>query len=199
MSDFHDPDYYARQRIIFNRVTKFFLWFWMVSGFVILLRVGLPLLSLPVAPWETYNWVIFLCGTAIIDGFCQFIILNRELEKFDASVLAKRGLLKIGSNTKTQAGKKEAENPNASVNDFPELVQAVEDNMITIDGTMKVPRSEFVLYCNEKDYFSPRNKRAGWTPIDNLLKDMRSGKPVKASQFSQSYQDLARDGKVPLD
>lgn len=83
--------------------------------------------------------------------------------------------------------------------EFPEEIkQAIEDGNVREDGTIIGHRSDFVLYCHKKGYFSPRNQEAGWQPIHNMLKDSK-GRPISAKQYRQTYQDLGRDGRVPID
>lgn len=85
------------------------------------------------------------------------------------------------------------------VTEFPEEIkQAIEDGNVREDGTIIGHRSDFVLYCHKKGYFSPRNQEAGWQPIHNMLKDSK-GRPISAKQYRQTYQDLGRDGRVPID
>ena len=199
MSEFHDSNYYRRQRIIGRWALQLLFKLFMYEMILfILVRAWKQYTFFGIVPSEATMPYCFL-GIGIFIAITEFFKLTRELEAFDAEVLknkaqsvpTKNGSTSVNTSSGTLSAKR--------ISDFPELVQAVADEQITQDGTLRVPRSEFVLYCHDHDFFSPRNKESGWKPIDGLLKDSRHGKPLIAKQFRQSYQDLGRDGKVPID
>ena len=199
MTEFHDSNYYKRQRIIGRwalqllfrlSICEMFLW--------VLFSAWKQYHFFGMRPSEVTAPYCFL-GIGIFIAITEFFKLTRELEKFDAEVLDEKAKSENTSSTIVDDVPSGGLMPERALSDFPELVQAVADEQITQDGTLRVPRSEFVLYCHDHDFFSPRNKESGWKPIDGLLKDSRHGKPLIAKQFRQSYQDLGRDGKVPID
>jgi len=199
MSEFHDSNYYKRQRIIgrwaFQLLIKLFACEMLLYTFV---RVWEQNPIWGMVPSKVTMPYCYLGIGAFIVIFA-FVKLTKELEEFDAAVLKQKEQA-TPRETPTKGGAKLRQIiPNKSISVFPELLQAIEDKQITQDGTLRVPRSEFVLYCHDHDFFGPRNKESGWKPIDGLLKDSRHRKPLIAKQFRQSYQDLGRDGKVPID
>ena len=198
MSDFHDSNYYKRQRIIAHHIIRTLVKTSVFIGSAIVLYVLFQLLKIPFNNWETYNTVILFVGIFLVVAIGEFYRLNHELEVFDAEILAAKKKQADGSQPAEKGRQEDRNEVIQTIASTPELVQAIADEQITNDGTLKVARSEFVLYCNEHGFYSPRNKEAGWKPIDALLTDPHTGKQISARQFRQSYQDLARDGKVPL-
>lgn len=198
MSDFHDSDYYERQRIIAHHIIRILVKTSVYIGTALVIYVLIQAFKLPFNNWKTYNTVILFVGIFLVVAQAEFYRLNHELEVFDANVIAKKNKQSAPKTLPGSAQRKDHDIIIQKIASMPELVQAIADEQITEDGTLKVARSEFVLYCNEKGYFAPRNKEAGWKPIENILIDSRTNKPITAKQFRQSYQDLARDGKVPL-
>lgn len=198
MSDFHDADYYKRQRIIVRRVIKWVqhaLLFY--AGFMLFASIMQHFNWMPVKlrpGTMPLTFVVAFFMTAIFD----FFSLNRELEIFDANVLKKRASKDDAVNETVLASDTTESTSAKSISDFPELLQAIADKQISKDGRLLVKRSDFVIYCDQHDFFPPRNMECGWKPIEFLLRDRNKGNLLEAKKFSQSYQDLIRTGKVSI-
>lgn len=198
MSDFHDADYYKRQRIIVRRVIKWVqhaLLFY--AGFMLFASIMQHFNWMPVKlrpGTMPLTFVVAFFMTAIFD----FFSLNRELEEFDADVLKKRASKDDAVNETVLASDTTESTSAKSISDFPELLQAIADKQISKDGRLLVKRSDFVIYCDQHDFFPPRNMECGWKPIEFLLRDRNKGNLLEAKKFSQSYQDLIRTGKVSI-
>ena len=198
MSDFHDADYYKRQRIIVRRVIKWVqhaLLFY--AGFMLFASIMQHFNWMPVKlrpGTMPLSFVVAFFMTAIFD----FFSLNRELEEFDANVLKKRASNNGKENNTVLTSDAIESAPSKSISDFPELLQAIADKIISEDGRLLVKRSDFVIYCDQHNFFPPRNMECGWKPIEFLLRDRNKGNLLEAKKFSQSYQDLIRTGKVSI-
>lgn len=198
MSDFHDSNYYKRQRIIGRWAFQLFIK--LFSGEMLLWAFFKAWKQYPLLGMVTSKETMPYCflGIGIFITITEFFKLSRDLEAFEAQVLKEKAQSAAKTDNPVKEKSSHSMPPTKSISDFPELLQAIADAKITGDGELLVPRSEFVLYCQEHGYFSPQNRESGWKSIDNLIKDSKKGKCITAKQFRQSYQDLARDGKVPL-
>ena len=196
MSDFHDSDYYKRQRIIFHGFINFVAYTGLISSCLILVIHLLYSFHITQRDLEGRDTFFFVFMVAMFFGVFYFYKVNTRLEEFDAEVLKKKDQSKA-LGTQSNDGIAIAQpTPNKSISDFQELVQAIEDKQISDDGRLLVKRADFVRYCDVHDYFPPRNIESSWKPIEYLLKDQKSGKLLEAKKFSQTYQDLAKNGKI---
>ena len=75
------------------------------------------------------------------------------------------------------------------------LDHARKEKLIDEDNKLSVPRTEFVRFCVKNGYFAPHRKE-NWKTIDAVLKDWQTGKPITASQLTQSFQDLQARGQL---
>ena len=196
MSEFHDSNYYKRQRIIgkwaLNLVMKLFMF---EMALYILVRLWAQYTLFGMVPSKaTTPYCYLIIGAFIV--ITAFFDLTRQLERFDAEVLKQKELADMAETPASNMPHIEEPVQNKTISDFPELLQAIQDKQISKDGRLLVKRSEFVKYCDSLDYFAPRNMESGWKPIGHLLKDRSNGKPVTAKQFRQTYQDLIKTGKV---
>lgn len=189
MNEYHDSNHYRRQRLIGS---------WAIMLVIELVAVEVFIYSL----MQMFDYFHFLgrrpnketlpymyLGIGVVILLYGYIRLTHSLEKFDAKILGKD----------SPSSQKAQQDSSSALSDFPELKQAASDGLIAEDGTLQVFRSDFVIYCQEHNFFPPRNKESGWKPIDGLLIDQRTGKRVTARQLRQTYQDLGRDGRVPID
>ncbi len=196
MSDFHDSDYYKRQRIIFHGIVNFVAFTGIISSGLILVFHLLFSLHITQRDLEGSDTFFFVFMVAMFFGVFYFYRINTQLEKFDANVLKQKDQSKaLGTQSNSDVTSTQI-TPNKSISDFQELIQAISDKQISEDGRLLVNRAEFVRYCEEHNFFPPRNIESSWKPIEFLLKDQKSGKLLKAKKFSQTYQDLARNGKI---
>ncbi len=196
MSEFHDSNYYKRQRIIsrwaFQLLIKLFMCEMLLYTFV---RVWEQNPILGMVPSKVTTPYCYLVIGAVIVIFA-FVKLTRELEEFDAVVLKQKEQDVPEETSSSDSSQPPQLMPNKSISDFPELVQAIADKVISEDGRLLVKRSDFVIYCDQHDFFPPRNMECGWKPIEYLLRDRNKGNLLEAKKFSQSYQDLVQRGKV---
>ncbi len=89
-----------------------------------------------------------------------------------------------------------SDTPKAQWSDFPELVHANKASIIDDNGRLKVSMADFVRFCRDNKYFGNLQLN-DWKPIDQILTN-KKGKPIKADDLKQSYQDIQKTEIYPL-
>ena len=199
MNQAHDSHYYRRQRVILNWALRVFF----TVVFVVMVLYNIVQISnayketLPMyLPWRAFPLL------AIV--FAGFIILMKsrelinKLEEVDESIEVDKNIKSttylIDTRPMSEYIKKSQSKEN-EIAKHSELRQACDDGIITPSGKLQVYRSDFIRYCVANKFFFPQNVQKSWEPIDSLLMTA-NGKTITAEMLRQSYQDLARQGKV---
>lgn len=83
---------------------------------------------------------------------------------------------------------------NLSLNDIPELNQAIRDGQIKEDGTLKVAQRQIIIYFCKNKMFSSLDKEA-LDEIDGLLKT-KKGVTLRSSDLSKVASQLIYHGDI---